>query len=369
MKKLLFSVCFVSSLLLSCSSSDNSETNNNNTKGYDRTAMLTNWADNIIIPAYENYSSKVNTLSQRTAAFTASPDASTLASLRTEWQNAYTAYQYVAMYDFGKAAELYLKQSANTYPTDVTGIQANIASGTYNLNLQAQFTKQGFPAVDYLINGQGTDSETISFFANANASAYLTTVVNQLKTIAETVTADWKTNFRSQYIQNNGTSVTSSVNKTTNNFIKNLEKDVRTAKMGIPAGLFSNGTTFPDKVEAYYKNDVSKVLLNAGMQAEVDFFNGKAFNGTSTGASLKSALDDVKVVRNNQNLSDIINNQFNLVFAANNTLSDSFSQQIVNDNAKMLAAYSALQQNVVYIKVDMMQALNMTIDYVDGDGD
>ncbi len=35
----------------------------------------------------------------------------------------------------------------------------------------------------------------------------------------------------------------------------------------------------------------------------------------------------------------------------------------------MLAAYDVLQQNVVYIKLDMMQALNITIDYVDGDGD
>jgi len=35
----------------------------------------------------------------------------------------------------------------------------------------------------------------------------------------------------------------------------------------------------------------------------------------------------------------------------------------------MLAAYDALQQNVVYVKLDMMQALNITIDYVDGDGD
>ena len=35
----------------------------------------------------------------------------------------------------------------------------------------------------------------------------------------------------------------------------------------------------------------------------------------------------------------------------------------------MIAAYDALQQNVIYTKVDMMQALNVTIDYVDSDGD
>jgi len=366
MKKIVIAFFLIASVI-GCSSSDNNETNSN--QGYDRTAMLTNWADNIIIPAFENYSTKVNTLSQAATAFTTAPDDTKLAAVRTAWLEAYTAYQYVAMYDFGKAEELYLKQSANTYPTDVTGIQTNITSGSYNLNLQAQFTRQGFPAVDYLINGQGTDAETITYLSNANAAAYLNAVANQLKTIATTVTTDWKGDYRSQYVQNNGTSVTSAVNKTTNNFIKNLEKDIRTAKLGIPAGLFSNGTTYANKVEAYYKNDVSKALLNAGIQAEIDFFNGKAFNNTATGASLKNALDGVNAVRGGTKLSDVITNQFATVVTTNNMLNNSLSVQVTNDNAKMLTAYSTLQQNVIYLKVDMMQALNMTIDYVDGDGD
>jgi hypothetical protein len=35
----------------------------------------------------------------------------------------------------------------------------------------------------------------------------------------------------------------------------------------------------------------------------------------------------------------------------------------------MILAYDALQQNVVYFKLDMMQALNITVDYIDSDGD
>jgi hypothetical protein len=144
---------------------------------------------------------------------------------------------------------------------------------------------------------------------------------------------------------------------------------ITSAKLGIPAGYFSNGKTYPDKVEAYYKNNVSKTLLNISIQAEIDFFNGKAFNSSATGASLKSALTEVNAVREGQNLSDVINNQFSTILTTNNTLNDSFSTQIANDNAKMITAYTTLQQGVIYLKVDMMQALNMTIDYVDGDGD
>jgi Na+-translocating ferredoxin:NAD+ oxidoreductase RnfD subunit len=68
-------------------------------------------------------------------------------------------------------------------------------------------------------------------------------------------------------------------------------------------------------------------------------------------------------------LSAIINNQFNTIFVVNATLNNSFSTQVTTDNAKMILAYDALQQNVIYTKLDMMQALNITIDYVDSDGD
>ena len=111
------------------------------------------------------------------------------------------------------------------------------------------------------------------------------------------------------------------------------------------------------------------MLLNKAIQAQQDFFNGKAFNTSEIGPSLASYLDDVKAIRNGQNLSAIINNQFSAIYATNATLNDNFSQQVSSNNAKMIEAYDALQQNVIYFKLDMMQALNITIDYVDGDGD
>ena len=122
-------------------------------------------------------------------------------------------------------------------------------------------------------------------------------------------------------------------------------------------------------VEAFYKNDVSKILLNESLKAARDFFNGKYFNSNTTGESLKSYLDFVNANPNNQKLSEIINNQFAIILSVNNNLNDSFSTQISNDNLKMIASYDALQRNVIFTKIDMMQALNVKIDYVDSDGD
>lgn len=369
MKKVFLFLTFMG-LVAACSSSDDSSSEGDD---YDRTALLASWADNIIVPSFENYNAKVQAMAADAAAFNAAPSEAGLQTLRASWLEAYKAYQYVSMYSIGKSEAIFFKEITNTYPTNAAGIESNIASGTYNLSLFSQYDKQGFPGLDYLLNGLGSDAATVGFFStNANAAnyrQYLTAVANKMTENATTILADWNSGYRDTYVNNNGTSVSSSLSRTVNNFVKHYEKDLRSGKIGIPAGIFSGGTLFPEKVEAYYKNDVSKILLNESVKATQNFFNGKYFGSETTGPGLKAYLDYLNTIRDGQKLSDRINNQFTVIYAANDAMSDSFSTQVNSDNSKMVNTYQALQQNVVYFKLDMMQALNLTIDYVDGDGD
>lgn len=353
-------------LFFACSKTEDSQPDNN----YDKTALLTNWADNIIVPSFVNYQSKVNDLVTSSNKFTTAPNVANLIILRNSWIGTYKAFQYVTLYNFGISEKLYFNEVTNTFPTDVVGINANITSGNYNLTI-LQNKNQGLPALDYLINGLGeTDAAIVVFYSNNeranNYKKYLKDVIAIMKSNVDLIVTDWNTSYRNQYIENTGTTVTGAINVTTNNFVKNLEKDIRTSKIGFPAGIFSGGVIKPENIEALYKNDISKILLNESLKASQDFFNGKKFNGTTTGPSLKSYLDFVK---KNQQLSDLINTQFTKIFATNNLLNDSFSTQIANDNSKMLTAYDVLQQNVIYTKLDMMQALNISIGYTDSDGD
>jgi hypothetical protein len=371
MRKLIVLVSFVS-VFVACSSSDNGAATTGNS--FNRTALLTHWADKIIIPSHQNYNDKLTSLAAEGVTFTNNPTTQNLVALRNSWFAAYDGYQKVMLYNIGKSAAINFKETANTYPTNALGIEQNIASGNYDLELLSQFSKQGFPALDYMLNGlAGSDTEIVAFYtSNSNALAYkqyLTNLIAALNIKSAAILADWNGSYRTAFISSNGTAISSSTNQITNLFVKNLEKDIRSGKIGIPAGIFSNGTLFPEKVEGFYNKDISKSLLNTAVQSQQDFFNGKSFNSTETGPSLKSYLDDVKAVRNGQNLSTIINDQFAAIKVKNQTLNANFSQQISSDNVKMLEAYDALQQNVIYFKLDMMQALNITIDYVDGDGD
>jgi hypothetical protein len=56
------------------------------------------------------------------------------------------------------------------------------------------------------------------------------TDVTSLKINADSVVTDWNSGYRNSYIANNGTSV-EAVNSTTNNFVKNLEKNIRSGKL------------------------------------------------------------------------------------------------------------------------------------------
>jgi len=65
----------------------------------------------------------------------------------------------------------------------------------------------------------------------------------------------------------------------------------------------------------------------------------------------------------------LINNQFNLARTTAANLNDDFSEQVRTNNSLMLNTYDELQKNVVLIKVDMLQAISVNVDFVDADGD
>ena len=93
--------------------------------------------------------------------------------------------------------------------------------------------------------------------------------------------------------------------------------------------------------------------------------NGKQFNGNSTGESFKSYL--LYLDRNDIYIST--RDQFNAARIEINNLTNNLSEQVITDNAKMTRAYDELQKAVVLLKVDMLQAFSINIDYVDADGD
>jgi len=70
-----------------------------------------------------------------------------------------------------------------------------------------------------------------------------------------------------------------------------------------------------------------------------------------------------------EKLANRINEQLEKIKAKLGELNNDFSVQVNQDNLTMLTTYDVIQKNVVLLKVDMLQKLNISIDYADADGD
>ncbi len=365
MKKIWF-VLLISSIAYSCGEDDGPSIGDN----FDRGTMLGNWADNIIVPAYQAYASDLSALSSATNTFVGDINETNLSNLRAAWLQAYTSWQRVSMFEIGRAETITLRDFTNIFPTSAASIDASITSGSWNLELPSSRDQQGFPAMDYLLHGiDVSDAGIVTKFQNdQNYQTYLQDIVARLIDLTDQVVDDWQNGYRDEFVGNDGSSASSSVNKMVNDYMFYYEKAFRAGKVGIPAGVFS-GSPLSDRVEAFYAQDVSKVLFDEALQATIDFFIGKHFGNTGQGESLKSYLDFLQTISDGENLSDLINSQFLEAQSASGNLQNNFSEAVENNNTLMLGLYDELQANVVLLKVDMFQALSIQVDFVDADGD
>ncbi|WP_276374560.1 imelysin family protein [Chryseolinea sp. H1M3-3] len=368
---------FVLALLLSaCGGDDDNPTPVDNTK--DREAILTHWADNIIKPSYTNFSSRLDLMITRSEAFTATPTVATLQEFRNAWIDAYTEWQKAELFEFGPADKYTIRNFFNIYPADVTGITSNISDPSANLDLPSSYARQGFPALDYLLNGLGDDDAAIveKYTTDADAAkrlAYIERIVLRMQTLINNVITEWNGAYRDTFIASTGLDIGSSMGAVVNAYVLHYERFIRSGKIGIPAGVIGTivGSPFPEKVEAFYKKDISRVLAQIAHQAAIDFFNGKSFNGGTEGPSFKSYLNalDAKDANTGTLLSTIIDNQFTTINGKLAQLMPDLSQQIGTDNEAMVDVYTNMQTAVRYLKVDMSSAMSITITYTDNDGD
>tara|TARA_B100000809_G_C15130398_1_gene528161 strand:+ start:871 stop:1977 length:1107 start_codon:yes stop_codon:yes gene_type:complete len=355
-------------IVISCSKDDDTSGSQNN-DDFNREAMLSNIADNIIIPSYQDLNTKLGVLVSTKDDFITDPNLENLSSLRTSWLNAYKSWQFVEMFNIGKAEEISYHFQMNIYPTNDDDIKNNIALGDADLEHPNNNDAVGFPALDYMLYGiENTDFAIIEKYTSdpesENHKAYLSDLTIQMKSLTESVLNDWTSSYRSIFINSTSNTATSGFNQFVNDYIYYYEKGLRANKIGIPAGNFSS-SPLPNKVEAFYNKEISKILALEALSAVQNLFNGKSYNTNS----LDSSFSDYLIYLNRSDLVTLINDKLDLAREKINLLDDDFFTQINEDNTKMTNAYDALQTVVVLLKVDMLQAFNISVDYVDADGD
>lgn len=332
---------------------------------YDRTAMLTNLGNNIIVPDYQQLAAATQALQTQATAFTNAPSNQTLDSLKVAYRAAYFKYMAVEVYDFTPSQ--YMRNSFNSFPADTTQINNNIGSGTYDFTSAANYSAKGFPALDYLLYGADAATVISNFTTGgsaANRKQYLTAIVNELNQKSGEANSGWSNGYLATFIQASGTDLGSSTGMLVNDLSMELERN-RRERVGNSlgyVGIVSGGTILPGALEAYYSNQSKELLLENLQQMKLLFEGG-------TGTGFDDYLNQIGADYNGTPLATEISNQFTKTILAAQNVPVDFKTALTTNKPEMEALFLELKRLVVLVKVDMSSQLGVIINYTDNDGD
>lgn len=327
---------------------------------FNEQALLASVLENHILPEFEAFKIATDALQTQKEVFVADKSEANLVALRSAYLSAYTAFQPVAKYDFGLAMTINFYQNLNLHPFNLNGVE-NFILNQENQNLESILTqdRQGFPAVDYMLNGlSASDTEILAFYTGENATdytQYLSRLIDRINTLATQVNNDWRNGFSNTFINQNGF-----LTEFVNGYIQYFEKRLRSSKIDFPAGKF-DGTPSPETIESFFMPEASKDLLLEALASSSKLYSGVNAEAVS--------LSSVLVGLGEAGLDAQIKLKFLEAQNLINSLNDNLAAQVEADNSKMLDARDALQEIVRLLKVDLVSVLNIPITFQDNDGD
>lgn len=351
--------------LVSCSDSGESTTDN-----FDRTVLLQNYADNLILPAYKDLLDKVELFQDNVDALTADVTVLHLQTAQASWLAAFQSWQRVNAFNFGPAGEQGLRQTLQaelaTFPANVETIESIIASGTFNVN-DSRRDARGFLAIEYLLFRLDDDNDAVvESLQNINRKNLLTALVANIRLRVNDVVTTWEGSYRNDFVASNGTDVGSSTTQFFNAFIQSYEL-LKNFKVALPLGLGLNDTqTRPDQVEAYYSGE-SIALIKTHFLTLESIWYGRGID-TEDGVGFKEYL---LAVQGGPELVTETEAQLQKIHAALDKIENtpSLSEQIVSENPDLTTLFTELQKNTPNFKSTMSSRLGLAITYDSGDGD
>lgn len=357
-------VMIVVVLLTSCTDDGGGPTDT-----FDRKAMLTDVADELIVPSYDELWVNATTLQQRVDAFTAQPSEATLDTCKRWWVAVATSWQDAVTFDFGPAEGLYGKLSENvaTFPASAQKIETFVTNGDTLLN-NFDRDSRGIYGVEYLLFST-TPVDVVSAFTGAegaNRSAYLRSIVRRLLSEIADVRNQWKNGYRDEFISRNGTDAGSGTSLLFNHLNMSFEL-LKNYKLALPLGKRAGQvTTEPTRVEAYYSG-ISKDLMDRHYTAVMRLWYGTALSGEK----ILGFSDYLATVSGGERLINDTKTQDQAIVRELQALGSTMilSETITTSPSSLEPLYTEMFKLTRFIKSEMSSLLGISITYSSGDGD
>ncbi|HAD96986.1 MAG TPA: hypothetical protein DCG19_06235 [Cryomorphaceae bacterium] len=364
-------VCITGLLIFSAAC--NKDNGSGSTKvDFDRNAMLRNWSEQIIAPAYAHFDDQLNELQNAWIELAQNQyDSAHFVALHQDFKNCYLAFQQIKSFEIGPAADQSFRAQLNTYPADTSLIRQNALAGITNLQNASNIAAKGLPALDYLFFSKDAAAQITG--TGNEAAAYR----NYVDAVLMDIDAQWNPvykawvspgNYSADFEEASGNATGSALSQVVNALNKDYEL-VKNAKLGFPAGKKTLGKTYPHACEGYFSG-LSKSLAIANLKAIHNFYRGLSFNGTQQGPSLMAYTEALGATTfDGQALDEAIDLQFAAAIKAMEQIPAPLSIAVDQYKTEVDAAYLEIQKNVIMLKTDMPSAMGVLITYQDNDGD
>jgi hypothetical protein len=344
----------LSLILISCNESvDNISTDS----AYDKTKILTEYADNYIIPNYEKLNQSID---PRLSILDSITFNDIIKTFQSNWQD-------VVFLSFGPAESNQLLPYLNTYPIDTNVIFLNIEDqGKTDFGTTLNIRAIGFTALDFLVYSDLAKEQ----YTNEEIYHYVNRIVEFHSERINNTYSKWLDTYRDEFIENDDNSSFSSLSSIINNFVRYYEKNFRDGKLGIPLGirsLDSNGKPIPQPQR--------REMPNSNTSWDVFVANWKSLKNFYYNIGKEDAygLADLLKERNLENNLEYyleIDNQISVIDGLIDSYTpENFEQSIIEKDQNLFDLYAEIQKLVVFLKVNMASSLGIQITYEDNDGD
>lgn len=324
----------------------------------DRQDMLRHYADDLIIPAFNNLQTNVDALQKASETLASQPTLANLSALQLAWTKSQLAWQAANAYNFGPAGELgsrmRLVQEIGTFPVSVLKIETNIAKGLPVPN-DPNYEARGLLAIEYLIfDEKGDHQRILDGLITASRQVYLRKQIANLKDHVDEVVTGWAT-YRDTFINDESTAAGSSISNLYNEFLRSYEA-LEKAKVSKPLAA-PTGQTPPSSVEAYYSGQ-SLDFIRAHFAALENIWRGRVDKADGPGFD-----DYLKTVAGGPALATNIEAQLTAIRQALTDLggASSLTKQIQANPTKVQKLQTELQKGSRLFKEDMSSLLGLTV--------
>ncbi|MBC7488114.1 MAG: imelysin family protein [Cytophagaceae bacterium] len=376
MKHLFLSVTLMAFVIFSCKRTNEEAAPQVNYTPEQKESVLQNLGDNLIVPAYKEFTVDSDSLRSKCLAFCTTPNLTTLATAQDAWKKAKLSWKGCEVFNnFGPGETLFI-YTVIDYPTiSIAKIESNISTPTAIAQIDSAYvetrssTAKGLTAIEYLLFDRTDNNSIITNYTSAsnfaNRKEYLIQLSKNLRYKSLLIYKSWapeNDNYVTEFKTNPKNDIYGSLSLLINSLVHQVDV-VKTVRIGNPVGK-TTGTAAPASVEAYYSR-YSFECLKANYLSVQYLMTGTGY-GSMNGSGINLLMNNSTQKQTTYN-AILANLAANINYTVN--IPVSLEQAAQDNTADVNALYDSAKLLVKLLKSDMRSELNIAITFSDSDGD